>query len=155
MLAAGEELTDPIGYSSLWGWLAGGAVLLLVLWYVGVAIWAHRTSGPKPMTGQRLMTARERHLAELHRIGQQVHAGSLPERVAYQEMSATVRSFVTEASGLPARTMSLADLRAAGVAPLADAVELMYPPEFAPTAEPTEPLDATLARAQELVARWN
>ena len=62
---------------------------------------------------------------------------------------------MTEAGGVPARTMALADLRAAGQPRLADAVALMYPPEFAPTeAEPGE-LRATLDRARELVATWS
>lgn len=150
---AADELADPVGYSSLWGWLAVAAVLLVVLWYVGVALWARR-GRPRPVVVP-VATARERALAALDEVHRGVASGQLADRDGYQRTSTIVRTFVADTTGLPTHTMALADLREAGVPHLAETVALMYPPEFAPAGTPAaEPIDATLHRARELVASW-
>ena len=156
-MPAGAEFTGPVGYSTVWGWLALAAVLVVVAWYAGVAWWARPRRRPAADRPAPLPDVRQRHLAELDRIEQDVLAGRISARAGYQRTSLTVRTFVTEAGGVPARTMALADLRAAGQPRLADAVALMYPPEFAPAeAEPSDGhLRATLGRAMELVATWS
>ena len=156
-MPAGDEFTGPVGYSAVWGWLALAAVLVVVAFYAGVAWWARPRRHPAADRPAPLPDVRQRHLAELDRIEQDVLAGRLTARAGYQRTSLTVRTFVTEAGGIPARTMALADLRAAGQPRLADAVELMYPPEFAPAeAEPADgQLQATLDRARKLVVTWS
>lgn len=155
MPAVADELTDPVGYSPLWLWLAVLAVVLVVGWYAGVTLWAHGRRRAPADRRPSSATSRERALADLDRIAHQVAAGSLPERAGYQQMSQVVRRFVAEMTGLPAQSMALADLRAAGVPGVADAVALMYPPEFAPPPAPQhEPLGHTVARARHLVATW-
>lgn len=155
MPAAAEELTDPVAYSSWWLWLAVAAIVLVLGWYVGVTLWAHARGWVATDRRPTPVGARERALGDLDLIAQQVASGRLPERGGYQQMSLVVRTFVAEVTGLPAHSMALADLRAAGVQGVAEAVALMYPPEFAPAPAPQyEPLDHTLARARHLVATW-
>lgn len=154
MPVAAEEFTDPISYSWYWLWLALLALVLVIGWYAGVTVWAHgrrwRDGGPPPVP-----TARDRALFELDQIGHQVAAGGLTERDGYQQMSRVVRTFVADMTGLPAQSMALADLNAAGVTSVAEAIALMYPPEFAPAPAPQyEPIDHTLARARALVVSW-
>lgn len=154
MPVAAEEFTDPIGYSSIWIWLAVAALLLVLGWYAGVTIWAHASQWRRGR-GQPEPSARDRALFELDRIGQQVAAGGMSERDGYQQMSRVVRGFVSESTGLPTHSMALADLHAAGVTGVAEAIALMYPPEFAPAPAPQyEPIDHTLARARALVVSW-
>ena len=155
-MPAGDELTGPVGYSALWGWLALAAVLVVVAWYAGVTWWARARRRPAADRPAPLPDVRQRHLAELDRIERDVPDGRMSARAGHQRTSLTVRSFVAEAGGVPAHTMALADLRAAGQPRLADAVALMYPPAFAPAeAEPAGSCGATLDRARELVATWS
>jgi hypothetical protein len=154
-MPAGDEFTGPVGYSAAWGWLALTALLVVVVWYAGVAWWARPRRRPAADRPAPLPDVRQRHLAELDRIEQDVREGRLSARAGHQRASLTVRTFVTEAGGVPARTMALADLRAAGQPRLADAVALMYPPEFAPAESEPQELRATLDRARDLVATWS
>ena len=83
-MPAGDELTGPVGYSAVWGWLALAAVLVVVAWYAGVAWWARPRRRPAADRPAPLPDVRQRHLAELDRIEQDVlarphhRAGRLP-----------------------------------------------------------------------------
>lgn len=155
MPAAAEELTDPVGYSPVWAWLAVAAIVVVVAWYAGVTLWAHARGWAATASRPTPVSARQRALGDLDLIAAQVASGDLPERAGYQQMSRVVRAFVAEVTGMPTHSMALADLQAAGVHGVAEAVALMYPPEFAPAPAPQlEPLDQTLARARHLVATW-
>ena len=83
-------------------------------------------------------------------------AGRTTPRVAHQQVSLVVRAYVEQEGGLPAGTMTLADLRREGPVPLADLVALLYPPEFAPSdARAERDLPGVLGRARELVTTWS
>lgn len=158
MPSAAEEFAEPVAYGGHWLWLALAAVLLAVAWYLGVWLWSiPRKPKPAPQRTVNLPDLRTRHLAELDRIEAGVRTGELPERDAYQQMSTLVRSFVSGVSGIPTETMTLSDLRAAGLPRLPETVELMYPPEFSPDPvdDPEQRLTTTLSRARELVSTWN
>lgn len=160
-----KEFHGPISHSSQWLWLALLALLVVALYYLAVTWWARprRTSAaaapPAPVTLP--VDPRPDHLAELDRIAREVGAGRLTARVGHQQVSRTVRSYVGAVSPIPADRMTLADLRT--VAPgrtsatlLADAVELMYPPSFAPSEEgrAAERFPEAVARARHVVATW-
>ncbi|WP_067439681.1 hypothetical protein [Nocardioides jensenii] len=149
-----DEFSGPVDYSSLWLWLAIGAVVLVALFYLVVLVWSHGGQPKAPRPGN-VPTARTRAMGEIDRIGHQVHGGQLPERTGYQQLSTVIRDFVAEVSGLPTRSMALADLRAAGVPHLAETIALIYPPEFAPDGGAIEPFGATLDRARWLVGSWS
>ncbi|KQY63840.1 MULTISPECIES: hypothetical protein [unclassified Nocardioides] len=149
-----DEFSGPVDYSSQWLWFAIGALALVALFYLGVLLWSH-AGGPKPLKPGDVPTARTRAMGELDRIGHQVYAGQLAERVGYQQLSSVIRDFVSAVSGMPAHTMALADLRAAGVPHLAETIALIYPPEFAPDSTAVEPFGTTLNRARGLVSSWN
>lgn len=149
-----DEFSGPIDYSSLWFWLAVGALALVVLFYLWVTLWSHGGQ-PRERARVELPAARTRAMAEIDRIGHQVHADELSERIGYQQLSAVIRDFVADVSTLPANTMALADLRAAGVPHLADTIALIYPPEFAPEHSAIEPFGATLDRGRQVVSAWN
>jgi hypothetical protein len=86
-----------------------------------------------------------------------VRGGGLSARDGHQQLSATVRSYVGTVTALPAQTMALADFRARAPRPLTDAIELMYPPEFAPddVGQARERFDEALRQARGLVATWS
>ncbi|MEV7428677.1 hypothetical protein AB0N29_03595 [Nocardioides sp. NPDC092400] len=133
MLAAGE-LAGPADYAD--GWLALAVLLLVavVAWNAGVAWWGRPTRLPVVPPAQRVdvEAVRAAHLARLDRVEAAVRAGDLDLRSAHHELSATARSFVHETTDVPARHLTLAELRERDVPAVAAAVEVMYPPEFAP-----------------------
>lgn len=153
------EFHGPISHSELWLWLALAGLLLVAVYYVAVtwwgrerrttpvAVWAPPEPRPDP---------RPSHLAALDRIERSVHEGVISAREGHQQVSHTVRSYVGEVTPVPADRMTLADLRAAGVRPLAEAVELMYPPAFAPSEEghAADVFPEAVRRARELVGTW-
>lgn len=148
------EFTGPLGYSSLWVWSAIAALVLVVLFYLAVILWSYggqSDRSPRVDIG----AARSRAMSELDRIGHQVYAAEVSERVGHQQLSAVIRGFVSSVSTLPAHTMTLADLREAGVPHLADTIALLYPPEFAPEVAATEPFAVTLDHGRQVVLSWN
>jgi len=161
--AADPDLTDdlqaPVAYGDQWLWLVVLALVLVVVYYVA-AWWltrAGRSFGGGGIRRRDVPDARRDHLARLDQVEREVAAGTLPLRVAHQRLSETVRSYVGTVSSLPASSMALADLRAAAPRELVEAVELMYPPEFAPgdQGQAAERFGEALHRARRLVLRWS
>lgn len=154
-----DEFSGPVSYGDRWLWFAILAFVLVALYYLAVTVWARpRRTPPKPRAPRAdVPSARKDHLARLDRIESDVRSGRIKARAGHQELSTTVRSYASRVSSLSALNLALADLRAQGPAPLADAIELMYPPEFAPDAEgEAEPrFDDALRQARRLVASWS
>ena len=153
-----EEFTGPVGYSHLWLWLAVAGVALVALYYLVVWLLTRpRRTGPT-MWGRMtdVPNARRDHLQRIDAIEAEVRAGRLAARTGHQQLSEVVRSYVEAVSALPARTMALADFRAHAPAPLADAIELMYPPEFAPDPPVAqERFEQAVRDSRRLVASWS
>ena len=145
------ELQDPVGYSGPWLPIAVLALAVVVLYYA-VVLWWLRPRRERPA---RPVAPRAATLARLDAIAASVAAGELPARQGHQMISETVRGFVADASGLPARTMTLSDLEAQGPERLASVVALVYPPEFGPgDALPAERFSTALGSARQLVEQW-
>lgn len=160
-----REFHGPINHSSLWLWLAIGALAAVAVYYAAVTWWARprRTPAPAvpaPVPAPVPVDPRPGHLAELDRIAREVSDGRIPARAGHQAVSRTVRSYVGAVSPLPADRMTLADLRSVArgnrTVLLADAIELMYPPSFAPGEEgrAAERFPEAVARARQLVSSW-
>ena len=154
-----EEFSGPVAYGDRWLWVALIGLLLVVGYYVAV-LWltrARRAGAPDRRAGVDVPSARRTHLERIDRIEAEVRAGRLSARDGHQQLSETVRSYVGTVSSLPAPTMALADFRARAPRPLTDAIEVMYPPEFAPddVGQARERLDDALRRARQLVTSWS
>lgn len=160
-----EEFTGPVAYADRWLWIAIALVVAVVVFYV-LTWWltrAPRPPAPRPVV-RDVASTRARHLAEIDEVVTAVAAGRLTPREGHQRLSSTVRSYVEEVSGLPARSMALADFRAQAPGSLQDlvgAIELMYPPEFSPEgsaesdgAVASATVDAAAQRARAVVAGW-
>lgn len=151
----GAGFTDPVAYSP---WLLGSAMAvagLVALWYLGLVVLA-RTGPPQyepaPLPAVEMQTLRERCLHAIDDIERQVHEGTMERRTAYERLSAIIRDFIGDATGLPLDRMTLSDVRASGLPRLPRLLEVIYPLEFGP-ADPSDPT-ATLRAARELVATW-
>ncbi len=161
MLAAADsgipaaDLRGAVGYDGPWLGLATAALGLMVLYYLALWWWGNRRLPSQPAD------PRAEHLALLDAIEADVAAGRIDRREGHRRVSEVVRAYAARISDLPAPTMTLAELRAAGPAGLADVVALVYPPEFSPEAArdgglpAEEQLDETLVHARELVSTWS
>lgn len=158
-IAAGdlpEEFTGPLAYQDRWLWITLALAATLVLYYLAVW-WFTRRPRVRVVAGpvSDARDLRAEHLARIDAVASAVAAGEATPRSGHQDLSEIVRTHAAEVSGLPARTMTLADLRTRAPGELVAAIELMYPPEFAPDEEHARlQFDAALARARDLVARW-
>ncbi len=153
-----EEFAGPVGYAGHWLWIAIIGAVLVVVYYLAVWLFTRpRRMRTGSMFGRMadVPNARRDHLARIDRIEAEVRSGQLDARDGHQQLSEVVRSYVEEVSSLPARTMALVDFRAHAPAALADTIELMYPPEFAPDGEAQERFDRALREARRLVASWS
>ena len=154
-----DEFSGPIGYSDRWLWIALALLALVVVYYV-LAWWFTRKPRPRDLArpGVDVPDVQREHLARIDRVEAEVRAGSLAARDGHQQLSDVVRSYVAAVTTLPARTMALADFRARAPQELVDAIELMYPPEFAPD-DPQQSFarsrfDDAVGRARGLVVSW-
>lgn len=132
-----DGLYPPAQYA--WGWLALAFVILAVL--IGAA-WAIVTmtrprlqlddadAPPVPLpTGELLARMRAEYDEVIDDIERRYAAGELAPRDANLALSATVRRYVNEYSGLEAPVLALTDLEQRGVHPaLIDAVRRHYYP---------------------------
>ncbi|WP_028660532.1 hypothetical protein [Nocardioides insulae] len=154
---APDELVDPVGYSSWWALFGVLAVLAVVVYYVVVSLWGRpwrrRTEQRR---GGDVGTVRAQHLEQLDAVESAVAAGSLAARVAHQQLSTILRSYVAQVTPIEAPVMTLEELRADAPAELAEAIEVMYPPEFAPDdlGGADRAFGEAAHRARSLVTRW-
>jgi len=155
------EFHGPIDYSDRWILLAVLALFLCAV-YVAAVLWFTRERpAPPPPPPPPEPDVRAEHLARIEEIAAAVHEGSTSLRDGHQQLSAAVRSYVERITPLPASRMSLADFRARSPR-LAEVIEAMYPPEFAPArpgqadreAEEAASFDHALQQARGLVSTW-
>ncbi|MBS4751659.1 hypothetical protein KG112_02410 [Nocardioides sp. zg-ZUI104] len=150
------EFTGPVAHSSLWLWLAVALAVLVVAYYV-LSWWLTRPPRPPKVLRVDVDTPglRAVHLSRLDALVAQVQAGELSARDGHQGLSEVVRSYVASVTTLPARSMALADFRSSAPPELTEAIELMYPPEFAPDdAIAAERFADAVAHARRLVSTW-
>lgn len=156
-MRAAADFVGPAAYAGPWTWLPYVLLLAVAAWYAWVLLGASREVEPEEefvSSRNPADTARGRRLQELDRIDQYVRAGQLPLREGFQRLSATVRAFVGEVSEVPARTMTLEELRASAHPRVAEAIAAMYPPEFAPGEASLDDFARSLQAARELVRTW-
>jgi hypothetical protein len=153
-----KEFHGPVAYGDRWIWLALLGLVLVALYY-GAVVWFTRERAPETIAWAPadVPSARQEHLDRIARIEADVRAGRVAARDGHQQLSEAVRSYVGLVTHLPAPTMTLADFRHQAPGALTDAIELMYPPEFAPDdiGEAQERFDDAVGRARRLVTSWS
>jgi hypothetical protein len=147
-------------------WLVLGilAVVLAVAWVVVAWLLTRRRPGdperPRRVHGGATAAdpfagARADRLADLERIEREHAAGALDDRDADLAVAAVLREFAQTRTGLPARSLTAAELHAAGwtggTAELL--IDLLAPTFSAPGAAP-ESVQSALRGAREVVTRW-
>lgn len=150
------EVLPLVGYSPFWLWLGIALVALVAVYYL--LAWAFtrdRSEEPEPEAEGvvDLEAARVDAFARVDDIERLVATGQLDDRTAYERLSATVREFVAEATGVPADHMTLADLSRTQLHGTTRTVAQLYPGIFAPDAR--RDVGAATRDARAVISGWN
>lgn len=152
-------LGEPLTYSR-W-WLVAGVlgIVAVVAWCIGVYAWtvpASRLQRLPAVAGMHNWLVRRRFENAVRGIGERHRSGALTAGQACAELSATLRSFLAEATGAPAPYMHVSEIAVSG-APLvvaaAPLLDQLTTAQFDPGAEAD--VAALQQQAEELVASWN
>ncbi|HEY0189345.1 MAG TPA: hypothetical protein VGC67_17805 [Cellulomonas sp.] len=158
------ELMEPVGYSG-WVLVAGlVAVLLAVGWVVAALLWTRgRRSGPPAARtalaggtpGDPFAEARSAGLAELDRVRHEHQAGAMDDREADLAVGAALRDFAQARSGLPARSLTAAELRTLGwTGGTSELLGDLLAPTFSAGGATPESVAVALDRAGRVVSEW-
>ncbi|WP_183092248.1 hypothetical protein [Nocardioides stalactiti] len=154
-----EEFNGPVAYDDRWVWFALLALAAVTLYFVAVLWFTREHDRPEVVAWRRPdgPSVRQQYLDRIARIDGHVRSGDLAPRDGHQQLSDAIRSYVETITPLPARTMALADFRRHAPPQLVDAIELMYPPEFAPddVGEAQQRFEEAVLRARYLVTSWS
>lgn len=119
-----------------------------------------RKASPKPRvrkTRVDLPSLRRKYLEAINEIERRHTEGTIDDREAYLQLSSSVRGFVEDASGIPARNMTLSDLRRhelPGMVGITGLVEKFYDPEFSAEGE-SDDTASDFRDARTVVSSWN
>jgi len=131
-----DDFYAPLSQSVGWTALGIALVVAVLVWWV-VLWWrtrparAPRAERHEPLRGAALEHVRRAYVARIDGVVAEHAAGRVSTRDAFQQLSPLVRRFAFEASGFPAHTKSLDELRREHPGPLVETVATMYPAEFA------------------------
>ncbi len=156
-MRAADEFVGPVGYSGPLTWLPLVLVACVIAYYAWVLTRrepVEETDDFRPVKNP-LDAAKTKRLADIDRIDNAVRLGRMPVRIAFQQLSVAVRGFVGDVTDLPARSMTAGELREATDPRVADAIEAMYTPEFAPDDVLAEDFETSVRSVRELVRTWS
>ncbi|MEV7604513.1 hypothetical protein AB0N65_03605 [Paenarthrobacter sp. NPDC089322] len=144
----------PLVYQQHWLWLGLALLLIVTGWYAWLLLpRAIKRSAILSETTHDLESVRAACLRAIGAIELDVDGGRMLERDAHQRLSLLVREFAAAATGLPAASMTLEELRRHGLDHFAVRIARIYPNEFAPVAVQSVRDSANAAR--EAVEAWN
>ena len=150
----------PLQYGLQWVLLAIALVVLIVAFYLLLPRLVRKLTKPRvvvipPAPPRRLTPLQNAQQVAFDRIGAveaAVAAGTTDVRDAHIELSAILREFATETTGIDARSMTLTELRASGLESLATVVATYYPIAFGVPEHSR--LAGAADRAREVLSAW-
>ena len=98
------------------------------------------------------MELKRKYDAQLLELEEDVGNGTISERKAYQKLSALVRRFAHEMTGIKVSNYTLQELRQAGMPQLTALIEECYAPEFAPGNEGQ--VQEAIKKARKVIGEW-
>jgi len=154
----GNGFFPPVQFSPLWTILGIVLILVVIGWLVFVLIFTRRrntrtSSGTPfnpfaPPAPSLLVT----YLSLIDDVERGSAAGALPSREAHQRLSLLVREYAARSRGIRAPYMTLEDLEATRIGPLAATVGELYPGAF--SADAGGSVTVAAERARKLVRNW-
>lgn len=108
---------------------------------------------PQPVNPRsRAMELKRKYDRKLAQLEADYEKGAVSERKAYQKLSALVRSFAHEMTGIKVSNYTLSELKQAGMPQLTALIEECYVPEFAPGNEGRA--QEAMKKARKVIAEW-
>lgn len=152
------EVMPLVGYSPYWLVLGITIVAIIVAFYVVVALltasrprWSAPGAPERPSVDVvQLQNEAYSRVAEIETASMN---GEIDARSAHERLSAVVRDYVAQSTGIPADHMTLSELRRTELIGTARAVAQFYPSVFAP--EPQQDLATSIHMAREVLAGWH
>ena len=155
------ELQDPYSYS-IWPIVIVTIVIIAsLIALVALHFVLKMRKGPaKPKTApavvfkpKTIADAQREYLAKIAVVEQQYKSNQMDVRTVHQELSAIIRMFVYDVTGVKAQNFSLNELKANNVNQISGLIEEFYAPEFAERTE--KQTDDSIRDAREVIYKWN
>ncbi len=154
-------LQDPFSYMLapiiiLAGVLVAGIIALVVFHFLkNRKSVVKKVAEPKPVVfkPKDKGALQREYLAKIAKVQADYESGAMDVRTAHQELSAIVRMFVHELTGINAQNFSLLELRAHDVNQVSDLIEEFYAPEFALRTE--KDTMNSINDARTVISTWN
>lgn len=151
-----EFVSGPPSYSSIWLWLGLGLLVLVIGWYASVVVAtmpSHRLRGVPGVRELHARLLRHRFSTTVESITRRHREGELSAEQAGASLSATLRSFLHQATGERAQYMQLRAVAASGLAPAAPILEALGEAQF----DETSTVDVAVLgdQTKELIRRWS
>ncbi|MBR5973800.1 MAG: hypothetical protein IK020_01290 [Clostridiales bacterium] len=155
------ELQDPFSYSFLPVVIMIAVILASIVILVAIILVHKKMKAPmkqkvpKPVVFKpksREETKRD-YLEKINVIEKKYQAGQMDVRAAHQELSAVVRMFVHDMTGINAQNFSLSELKSNNVHQISNLIEEFYAPEFAERSD--KETTASIRDAREVINTWN
>ena len=150
------ELVEPMPFSWWWPALAAVLIAVVIAWYSAVfALTApQRRVRDIPVVGSaRIALAKRRYVRAVNTIRARHRAGDLAGAPASAALSAQLRAFLTEATGVRVQYMQVADIAMSEVRSAAPLLTDLNDAQF--NAASTVDVTATADAVEELIRAWN
>lgn len=145
-----QEPYPAADYQGTWTWLGVGLLVVVGGWYV--ALWLSTRRAPSSAPALAPPRPPADHLAEIADVEARAAAGAVDVRTAHTELSAIVRRFVSERTGIPADRMHVGELQRVGLPLVPELLAVFYPVQFAEESGGDTAMAVAMARS--VVEHW-
>jgi hypothetical protein len=150
-----RHVIGPTPYSSWWLWAAVLLLVVLIVWYAGVYLFtmpARRLRALPVVGAMRGDMVRRRFAKAVRQIGERYHAGDIAAAPAGAAVSAAVRGFLQQTTGVRVQYMQVEQIAAGELARAATLLEQMDDAQF--NAASRVDISALSKSAEELIRSW-
>lgn len=151
------EIMPLVGYSPFWLVLGIAILAVIAAFYVVVLLLTSNRSTPvnaqkPPEPEVDVAKLQNTAYAKVAEIESATMNGTLDSRAAHQQLSAVVREYVAESTGIPADHMTLSDLQHTDLRGTTQAVAQFYPGVFG--TDPDQDLGKSIHMARQVLSGW-
>ena len=150
-----RHVIGPTPYSSLWLWTAVLLLIVLIVWYAGVFLFtmpARRLRDLPVVGAMHGDIVRRRFARTVHQIGEKYRAGELATAPAGAAVSAALRGFLQQATGVRAQYMQVEQIADGELARAAPLLEQLDDAQF--NAASRVDISAVSTSTEELIRSW-
>ncbi len=150
------KLQDMFHYSSII--VFGYIILVIVFWVIFFPRKKKKTEKQEvskvPVIPKRnIVDLKNKYIRVLTDIEMRHAQNKLTDRLAYQELSASIRDFVFEVTGIRVQNFTLEEIKKINLPQLYELIEECYVPEFA--AGYNGNVHDSIIKARKVIGEWN